>query len=202
MLAFLILFVIWAIAHSISASRRFKAWARRKMGVRFYDGTYRLLYNLLATITLAPVLAAGVMVVPQRVLWSIPQPLNLVFAVVQIAALIGLLVSLLQTDPMRFAGLGQFARYLRGQEDINPNPVLITSGAYRFVRHPLYTFSLLLLWFAPVMTLSLLLFNIAATIYFWVGSGYEERRLAAAFGDEYEAYRRDTPRLLPVKLNS
>lgn len=200
MLLFLILFVLWAAAHSISASSKFKSQVQRKMGDRAYDGTYRLLYNLVATVTFAPVLIAGASALPHQIMWQLSRPVNMLFVGVQLLGLAGLVVGLLQTDVLRFAGLDQFIRHLRGRADVNPNPVLITGGAYRFVRHPLYFFSLLILWFAPVMTLSLFLFNVAATIYFWMGSGYEEKRLAAVFGEQYESYRKSVPRLVPVKL--
>ena len=202
MILFLSLFVLWAAVHSITASSRFKATARRKMGVRAYDGTYRLLYNFISAVTLLPVVIAGAKALPPQILWELSRPVDLLFVGIQLVGIAGLLIGLLQTDPLRFAGLGQFARYLQGKAVVNPDPVLITDGAYRFVRHPLYFFSLLVLWFTPVMTLSLFLFNVAATIYFWVGSGYEERRLAAAFGEQYETYRKSVPRLLPVKLFS
>lgn len=199
-LAFLVLFTLWALAHSLTASSRFKVWARRRMGDRAYDGTYRLLYNGIAAVTLLPVLAAGAVALPQWTLWEISPPLGLVFVGIQLIGVVGLGVSLLQTDIMRFVGLGQLVRYLRGNAEVNPKPVLTTTGAYRLVRHPLYFFSLLVIWFSPIMSLSLFLFNIAATIYFWVGSGYEEKRLALTFGERYEAYRKQVPRLLPFKL--
>lgn len=202
MILFLILFIIWSVAHSIMASGRFKAFVRERMGQRAYDGTYRLLYNAVATVTFVPVLVAGAAAVPQRILWRVEEPFNLLFIGIQFLGFAGLVVSLLQTDLMRFVGLRQFVRYLQGQPDPNPEPRLITSGMYRIVRHPLYTTSLMLLWFAPIMTLSLLLFNIAATVYFWVGSGYEEKRLSAAFGASYDEYRKRVPRLIPVKLSS
>jgi protein-S-isoprenylcysteine O-methyltransferase Ste14 len=200
MVLFLTVFILWATAHSISASSKFKSQVRRKMGARTYDGTYRLLYNITATITFLPVLVAGDRAIPHQIVWQLDRPVNMLFIALQLLGLAGLTVSLLQTDVLRFAGVGQFVRYLQGRADVNPSPVLITAGAYRIVRHPLYFFSLLVLWFSPVMTLSLLLFNVAATLYFWIGSGYEERRLAAAFGEKYEAYRRSVPRLVPVKI--
>lgn len=200
MLVFSLLFVLWAVVHSVTASSRFKAWARMQMGARAYAGTYRLLYNALAIVSVAPVLAAGALALPHHLLWVIEWPLNLIFVAVQLAGLAGLFISLLQTDILRFLGLGQLVRYLRGAEDINPSPILTTSGAYRFVRHPLYFFSLLVLWFTPIMTLSTVLFDIATTAYLWIGSGHEEKRLAQAFGEQYEAYRSSVPRLIPLKI--
>lgn len=202
MLIFLFLFSIWAVAHSITASSRFKAWARQQMGARAYDGVYRLLYNGLAIVTLLPVLAAGALALPPVTMWAIGPPWRYLFIGIQLLGVVGLGISLIQTDLMRFVGLGQFIRYLRGDDEVNPSPTLTTTGAYRIVRHPLYFFSLLLLWFVPIMTLSLLLFSVATTIYFWVGAGHEEKRLAAVFGERYEAYRRRVPRLLPVKFRA
>ncbi|MFN2221126.1 MAG: isoprenylcysteine carboxylmethyltransferase family protein [Chloroflexota bacterium] len=202
MLLFLSLFVLWAVAHSITASSRFKAWAGLRMGRRAYDGTYRLLYNGLAVVTLLPVLIAGALALPQRVLWEVGQPLSLVLVGMQLIGFVGLGISLLQTDIMRFIGLGQLFRYLRGDDDVNPGPILTTTGTYRLVRHPLYFFSLLVIWFIPVMTFSLLLFNIATTVYFWAGSAHEEKRLLETYGERYEAYRRRVPRILPLKIRS
>jgi protein-S-isoprenylcysteine O-methyltransferase Ste14 len=200
MIPFLITFAAWAVVHSFTASLWFKQVARRWMGDRGYDGLYRLLYNLLAFITFIPVLYFSAALLPQGELWVIPQPFNLIFVAIQLAAAIGLLISALQTDLMRFAGVGQALRYIRGDEEINPPPRLVTAGAYGLVRHPLYSLSLLFLWITPIMTWSILLFNIAATLYFWIGSIYEERRLTAIFGDEYLVYKQKVPRLFPVKI--
>ncbi len=200
MLLYLSLFSLWALAHSITASSRFKAWARRGIGARAYDGAYRLIYNLLAVITFLPVLAAAALM-PQRTLWEVSRPWSLLFIGLQLIGLVGLGISLLQTDIMRFIGLAQIVRYLRGDEEVNPPPILITGGTYRLVRHPLYFFSLLLIWFTPIMTLSILLFNIAATIYFLVGSVHEERRLALVFGERYDVYRKRVPPILPLKIH-
>jgi protein-S-isoprenylcysteine O-methyltransferase Ste14 len=200
MLMFLLLFVFWAVVHSITASPRFKAAARIRVGERAYLGMYRLIYNVLSALTILPVLIVGALAIPHDILWKIGSPLNLLFLGIQLLGLIGLGVSLLQTDVLRFLGISQFLRYLRGEPEVDQKPVLVTSGTYRVVRHPLYFFSLLLIWFTPIMTLSMLLFNLVATAYFWIGSGYEEKRLAAAFGDRYEAYRKRVPRLIPIKI--
>lgn len=197
---FITAFIFWSVLHSITASAGFKIMIRSWVGQRPYDGLYRLSYNLFSAITFLPVLWLLTTIVPNNVIWRVPQPFSYLFVLIQFIGVVGLIVSLLQTDLMRFAGIGQAARFLRGEEEINPPPTLVTRGTYAYVRHPLYFFSLLILWFLPIMTWSTLLFSVLSTIYFWVGSILEERRLISTFGDEYSRYQQQVPRLLPIKL--
>jgi protein-S-isoprenylcysteine O-methyltransferase Ste14 len=196
---FLIAFLFWAILHSLTAGAGFKRLARRWLGDRTYAGLYRLLYNIVAGITFLPVLYLAAVALPDGQVWRVPWPASLLLRFGQLLGLLGLAISLWQTDLLRFAGLGQAIRYLRGAADVNPPPVLVTSGPYALVRHPLYLFSLIVLWLNPVLTWQGLIFNGAATLYFWIGSVYEERRLVEVFGSAYQAYRRRVPRLLPLK---
>jgi protein-S-isoprenylcysteine O-methyltransferase Ste14 len=103
---------------------------------------------------------------------------------------------------LRFAGIGQFIRFLRGYEIINPAPQFLISGPYRFVRHPLYFCGLIFLWFTPVLTLSVQVINLAFSLDFWIGSIIEEERLKVVFGDRYKEYQQQVPRLFPIKLSS
>ncbi len=79
-----------------------------------------------------------------------------------------------------------------------PQPFAI-SGPYRWVRHPLYFFSLLLIWSCPDLTVDRLLFNVLWTTWIYVGTVLEERDLVTAFGDEYQRYQRRVPMLIPWK---
>ncbi|MFN7037866.1 MAG: methyltransferase family protein, partial [Bellilinea sp.] len=72
-----------------------------------------------------------------------------------------------------------------------------TWGLYRWVRHPLYTCSLLFLWLMPVMSWNLLALNLGVTLYFIIGSRFEEDKLLDEFGEAYAEYRRRTPAFLP-----
>src|SRR5690348_480497 len=80
-------------------------------------------------------------------------------------------------------------------------PELVTSGPYRFVRHPIYAGILTagigtaigLSWFwlvAPAL----------AGIYFVYSATVEERFLAAQFPDGYPAYKSSTKMLVPFVL--
>ena len=55
MVLFIISFIIWALLHSITASRRTKAVVRGWIGDRAYEGWYRLFYNVFSFVTILPV---------------------------------------------------------------------------------------------------------------------------------------------------
>ena len=101
-----------------------------------------------------------------------------------------LFVAVLQTDVLSFAGLRQLIEEERTGK-------LVTHGLYRFVRHPLYTFSLLILWLSPKVTINSFIVYLALTLYVLVGAFFEERKLLREFGQEYAKYRSVTPMLMP-----
>lgn len=71
-------------------------------------------------------------------------------------------------------------------------------GPYGIVRHPIYLGWLLLVWPAPVMTPSHLLFAALSTAYLLLAIDHEERGLRQSFGPAYDAYaRRVTRKMIP-----
>jgi protein-S-isoprenylcysteine O-methyltransferase Ste14 len=111
----------------------------------------------------------------------------------QILSLLALSYSLIQTGIFSFIGLTQ-ALGLEEEDKLN------TRGLYRIVRHPLYTFSILVLWLTPTMTRNLAALYFAFSAYFVVGALVEERRLIKTFGQEYLDYKAKTPFLIPFLL--
>ena len=105
MALFLISFVIWALLHSWTAAVGVKAWFRRRFGETAYEGLYRLLYNLFSLVTFAPVLYFSWQLLPGRIVWQVPLPWSLLLLVVQLMGIVGLIVSLLQTDVLAFIGV-------------------------------------------------------------------------------------------------
>jgi protein-S-isoprenylcysteine O-methyltransferase Ste14 len=72
------------------------------------------------------------------------------------------------------------------------------NGLYGVVRHPLYFFSMLVLWFMPVMSAAWLGFCIGSSVYFVLGSLLEERKLRRAFGQDYRNYQRQVAWMIPL----
>jgi protein-S-isoprenylcysteine O-methyltransferase Ste14 len=104
-------------------------------------------------------------------------------------AVIGLIVGL----------LGALVR-LYASGFIIKNEALATDGAYRFVRHPLYTGNILLVlgfalagsrWWAIPLALFFFWF------YYPTAIEYEDRKLHRLFGPAWEAWSSRTPALLP-----
>jgi protein-S-isoprenylcysteine O-methyltransferase Ste14 len=181
----------YGMLHSATATLWAKRRARQALGPGA-DRLYRLFYNLIAGLTLLPVLAVPALD-PGQTLYRIPWPWSLLSLAGQGAAMVLLILGVLQTDVGHFIGLRQL---VQPQDDRPPN--LIVSGLYRWVRHPLYTAGLLFLWLTPWMTTSVLALHLGLTAYIVIGSLFEERRLIAEFGQAYRDYQQRVPRLLPL----
>ena len=75
---------------------------------------------------------------------------------------------------------------------------LMTTGVYGLVRHPLYFGWALLVFGAPTMTATRMVFAVASTAYLAIAIPWEESSLVKTFGDDYRAYRtRVRWRMLP-----
>jgi protein-S-isoprenylcysteine O-methyltransferase Ste14 len=181
---------LYGILHSLLASPPAKAAARRWLGTPA-TRLYRLAYNLIAAVTLLPVLAVPA-AYPGPTLYRLEPPWQLAALAGQLAALGLLAIGLLQSDVRHFLGLRQLMESEPGEP-----PALMVKGLYRWVRHPLYTAGLIFLWLTPLMTTSLLAFNFGLSLYILIGSVFEERRLLAEFGQAYADYQKRVPRLIP-----
>jgi protein-S-isoprenylcysteine O-methyltransferase Ste14 len=175
--------------HSWLASLPAKQLARRLFGPSA-DRFYRLAYNIVGAVTLLPLLAF-VAWQPGRALYRVPPPFTWLFLAGQAAAAAIVVLGLLQTDPWHFLGARQLFEPAAGPSQ------LTTSGLYRYVRHPLYTAGFVFLWLTPLMTSTLFALYLGLSLYLYLGSLFEERRLVVEFGSAYQDYQRHVPRLVP-----
>jgi protein-S-isoprenylcysteine O-methyltransferase Ste14 len=80
-------------------------------------------------------------------------------------------------------------------------PELVTSGPYRFVRHPIYS-GLLAGLLGTALVTNLIGLIIVAILggYFYYSASVEEKNLIATFPTAYPAYRSSTKMLVPFVL--
>lgn len=193
MLSLILALLLWGVLHSVLAATAIYDLLCRTFGagaMRFY----RLFYNLFAVISILPSIYL-MLTLPDTALYQVPAPFNIIMRVGQMISIVLLFVAVSQTDLLSFTGLRQIVEEPKDGR-------LITSGLYRYVRHPLYTFTLLFFWLSPNMSVNSFILYAALTMYVFVGIIFEERKLVRAFGQEYEEYRSVTPMLLPgIRFN-
>jgi protein-S-isoprenylcysteine O-methyltransferase Ste14 len=185
-----IVVLLYGVLHSILASNQAKKLART-WGGEYAQRIFRLFYNLLATVTLLPVLALPA-VLPDQLLYKIPYPWTLLSSAMQLLALLALAAGVMQTGLWSFLGVRQL---VVGAEDKPAQ--LVVSGLYSRMRHPLYTAGLVFIWLIPRMSVNFLALNLGLSLYLIVGAMVEERKLVTEYGDAYVRYREQTPMFLP-----
>ena len=190
----------FGIVHSLLASHEAKLFAQRLLGRNVATATYRLVYNVLAFATILPALYL-VFRLPDQELYRFPAPWDSIALGLQVLATLGLLYSVYQMDAWFFLGVRQLGEPpqlgMRYSIDSTSTPQLVTNGLHRFVRHPLYTTSLIVLYLASPMSLNWLAFAVSCNVYFFVGSIFEERKLVREFGAAFRLYQQRVPRLFP-----
>jgi len=186
---------LWGVLHSILAGPRTKRSVHKKIG-RPADRGYRLFFNIVAVVTLLPVMAVPARY-PGITLYQIPSPLVLITTAVQMLAILVIALTVLKTGAANFLGV----RQLFYPEDTGAARLQVT-GFYSWIRHPLYTAALIFIWLSPVMTSSTMALYLGFTLYIVIGSRFEERQLTAEFGQPYMDYRQRVPALVPQPWRS
>lgn len=195
----ILLFALFAFSHTWLASIKTKRALAEKLGNKI--AFYRLFYNassilfFLAFYIVSPK--------PDIIVYDLRFPFDIITFVLQVLSLIGLFWASHGVDWKEFIGISQVQRYINGKYDVNDldeKQIFRVIGAFKFVRHPIYLFSILFLGFRPTMTLFYFTMYVCIIVYFYIGSIYEERKLIEMFGDEYREYQNSVPRILPVKF--
>lgn len=113
---------------------------------------------------------------------------------------LGMLISMLVGYLLLFIGIGIFIKGWRQLYAARQNEQLITTGLYRFVRHPQYTGLFIGLFGEGVVhwptVFSVGLFPLIILAYYFLAK-HEERKVLEQFGDEYRAYQLNTPMFIP-----
>ncbi len=184
--------VALVVIYGISGYYRTRAERRGGRIDRSQGGPFLIAARVVFLLSLLPLLAY--LVRPEWVAWArLDLPLWLRWLGV------GLLVGVIPAVIWMFRSIGT---NISSRHTTREGHQLVTSGPYRYIRHPLYTFGLLM-----YVGLGL----VAAMWWIWLGLAVifpmlmwrtprEEAQLVARFGDEYRAYMQRTGRYLPRLL--
>ncbi len=183
-----LLWIIYCVVHSFFASTRVKIYLEKKSG--YFFRYYRLSYSLFAAITLA------LLIYFQYKIQSV-----LLFN----SSAIGNLALLLFVIPgfiLMCMSIYKYFRLLSGIRSLyhkKQTSVLRVDGIHQYMRHPLYSGTLLFLFgiFLIFPLLSNFISVCIIAMYVVAGVSLEERKLLLEFGDSYKIYRSKVPMLIP-----
>lgn len=189
---YIILIILWLLfgfLHSAMATSVFKSRMERLMGKQYKY--YRLLYSLFNFVFLTLILLYN-FTIPPFFLWQNPGWLKLIFGGLTITGF-GFMVVLMRKYFFDLSGIDVF---FPGKKSSGK---LELGGLNRFVRHPLYSATLLFTagFFLLQPTLANLISAASIFIYTYVGIFFEERKLLKSFGKAYEEYALQCPKLVP-----
>jgi protein-S-isoprenylcysteine O-methyltransferase Ste14 len=198
-LVLILLFALYGFIHSVIASEKVKSIFKNTFGKLI--AFYRLAFNIFSLIGLYFIwdLAPH----PSLQIYKLPPPLDYLVLIPQFIALIGIIWCFKYVCFKEFIGLNQINRYLKNEyskTELDENYTLRIEGPYKFSRHPIYFFSIVILLFRAEMDLFYLTMFLSFTLYFYIGSYYEEKKMVRMFGDEYTEYQNKVPRIFPIKI--
>ncbi|MFQ6084665.1 MAG: isoprenylcysteine carboxylmethyltransferase family protein [Candidatus Bathyarchaeia archaeon] len=192
---FAALVILASSVRAYYAIRVRKAGEKTSLSKRLREGVKRegKLSMALRLIT-APFFVAVVIlypIYPQWVAWS-ALPLPTLLRWVGVGVGISSLLLLLWVH----RSLG---RYWSTELVVKEGHELVTSGPYRWVRHPMYSVSFTLFIALSIVSANWLLslLTVITIISVYARIGKEEAMMVERFGDEYRDYMRRTGRLLP-----
>lgn len=181
------LIALFGIQHSIMARDWFKKWLKDWLPPALERVTFLLLSSIVLAIIVRFWQPFG------GVFWDVRGSLS-GYLLLIIGGMGGIIVllSARAIGSRSFIGWEQIT-----MPNVNVEQPFITPSFYRFVRHPIYFGTLLLIWFVPLLSFSGLFFNLLMTLYIIIGATFEERNLRITFGETYRTYQRFVPMLIP-----
>jgi methanethiol S-methyltransferase len=192
---YLLLILLWLVyytVHSVLASTSVKDFLKKKLKKSFRY--YRLSYSILATITLILLL---------HFQYSFASPVLIKSVLIKYVAILFLV---LPGISIMFISIKKYFMLLSGVRSIfTPVPAseLKVNGIHRFVRHPLYSGTILFVWglFFVFPFLNNFIAVVLLTLYVLIGISFEEKKLIKEFGKNYEVYILNVPMLIPRLRN-
>lgn len=188
-----LLWLLFGILHSVLAANWWKRRMEQWLGTHYKF--YHFSYSIFAAITLAGVLIFQAFL-PSQLLYKAPVWVKLLLCLPLLAGLVimGVLIR------KYFFALSGISVFYKEQAPL----ALELGGVHRYVRHPLYSGTLLFIWsvfFIYPYTKNLIA-CLVITLYTVWGARLEEKKLVAQFGEKYTAYKKRVPMLIPTLFAS
>lgn len=197
-----LLFAAWLgyyLLHSLLADKGVKQWLANRLGSMFR--VYRIFYNILS-LGLFGLLIYWQFSIITHQFFSPSAVTHIVGFGVLVYGAVVLAQAFFTVNLREFLGVEQLLGRQSNKPGTEGQSKLIRTGWYKYVRHPFYLGTVLMLiggWLI-VPTAAMLTLVGATFIYLPIGISLEERKLIAEFGDDYLKYRKEVKAILPFIL--
>lgn len=191
-----LLFFLFASSHSILAAFNVKKRITDKVGNKI--AFYRLFFNISSLIIFVAIYYISPK--PNILIYDLQFPYDLIIFSIQFLGVIGFFWAGSYINIKEFLGIDQIRRYFNGSyntSDLDEYHELVIKGPFKYSRHPIYFFSIIILACRPTMDFFYLIFFFCMLLYFYIGSVYEEKNLEKYFKESYLTYKKKVPRLIP-----
>ena len=200
------LILIFGAIHTFTAQAPFQRFLSRFAKSDFHRSIYLMITGMSVLGVMALWLNTGVIV------WLVPGlsffSLNLLSIALYLFFFAFTISVLLRFDGLSFVGLRQVLE--ESPSTSSPSSTTTTTpkasqlqplqrdGFFRYLRHPIYFFTLLAILVTPFMTLDRLTVFVAVIVYLnGFGLRYEERKLVEVFGERYLVFQNEVPAIFP-----
>lgn len=185
-----LLCLLFFVQHSVMVRRWFRLWLTRTVRADFHGALYASASGCCLLILVSLWQPVGV------ALWNPAAPVRWAMMMLFMTAGAGAWWGSRALGDFDALGVKPAMQAFEGRRQPHNTPFTIR-GPYRWVRHPLYLFSLIIIWTGPVFTADRLLHNLLWSVWIVIGASMEERDLVDCFGDAYRTYQTAVPMLLP-----
>jgi protein-S-isoprenylcysteine O-methyltransferase Ste14 len=181
------------VQHSVLVRRSLRARITAVIPARYDGACYSITSGIVLALVVMLYQPAGA---PFLVLEGLSSAVVNAVAVLAAAAFAWGIVALRTFDPFGRRPIREHLRHepsgLRATDK-----AFIVRGPYRWVRHPLYSAIIVMLWASPTIGPGRLELALLWTAWICLGAVLEERDLIAEFGETYRRYRQQVPMLFP-----
>jgi protein-S-isoprenylcysteine O-methyltransferase Ste14 len=185
------LWLSFGVAHSLLAS----ASAKRLLHPLF-GRAYRLSYNLFSALHIGLILICGQLFLAENsASFDLSAWMDTLITSSRWLGIVIILAALTQYDLGLFGGLRQLRQ---SSIPVDGDEPLHLSGMHRYIRHPIYLGAYLYLWGGGVDEFGLQT-AFWGSVYLYIGSWFEERKLIARYGQSYIKYREKVPAIFPFR---
>lgn len=190
MILLALFWIMYFVVHSALASLRCKLWVRTRLPIFFKY--YRLVFNIAAFIGFIMIMIFQSKLPPHPIA-TLPTWILIVgYALVTLGMVI-IGATFKNYDTSEFLGTKDMNEFKTAV------PPMITSGLNAYVRHPIYSGTIVALtgYLLIAFDYRTLIFFIIALVYILIGGLLEEQKLIGIYGDQYIEYKKKVNMLVP-----